>query len=117
MHLHCSKKDLTSTSHNLCEFGFFSDFEILNLPLDKRMLNNSIFCICFFLDVVIGAPFEDNDQGAVYVYMGYKRGFYLTQKFFASDLDFSPKVPIKTFGSAFTQHPADFNSDTHAGIF
>ncbi|XP_034309560.2 integrin alpha-9 isoform X4 [Magallana gigas] len=67
-------------------------------------------------DVVIGAPFEDNDQGAVYVYMGYKRGFYLTQKFFASGVDFTPKVPIKTFGSAFTQHPADFNGDSHADL-
>ncbi|XP_061185861.1 integrin alpha-2-like [Saccostrea echinata] len=63
-----------------------------------------------FNDVVIGAPFESDGQGAVYVYMGYKRGFFLTQTITAASVAPSGKT-LSSFGSSFTQHPADFNND------
>ncbi|XP_061186020.1 integrin alpha-4-like isoform X2 [Saccostrea echinata] len=66
-------------------------------------------------DVVIGAPFESEGQGAVYVYMGYKRGFYLTQTITAASVAPSGTT-LSTFGSSFTQHPADFNGDDHADL-
>jgi hypothetical protein len=66
--------------------------------------------------VVIGAPFEDDGQGAVYVYMGYKRGFFLTQTITASSV--APGgTSLSTFGSSFAQHPADFNNDAHTGRY
>ncbi|XP_062613495.1 integrin alpha-9-like isoform X2 [Saccostrea cucullata] len=68
-----------------------------------------------FNDVVIGAPFENDGQGAVFVYMGYKRGFYLTQTITAASVAPSGTT-LSTFGSSFTQHPADFNSDQYADL-
>ncbi|XP_048755606.2 integrin alpha-2-like isoform X2 [Ostrea edulis] len=66
-------------------------------------------------DVVIGAPFENGGQGAVYVYMGYKRGFFLTQTISAASVAPSG-TSLSTFGSSFTQHPADFNNDAHTDL-
>nr|XP_022304068.1 integrin alpha-2-like isoform X8 [Crassostrea virginica] len=68
-----------------------------------------------FNDVVIGAPFEENGQGAVYVYMGYKRGFFQTQKISAANVA-TAGTTLKAFGSAFTQHPVDFNGDKHSDL-
>ncbi|XP_061185860.1 integrin alpha-8-like [Saccostrea echinata] len=66
-------------------------------------------------DVVIGAPFESDGQGAVYVYMGYKRGFYLTQTITAASVAPSGTT-LSTFGSSFSQHSVDFNNDKHRDI-
>ena len=78
-------------------------------------MSHSFAFLLICVDVVIGAPFEENGQGAVYVYMGYKRGFFQTQKISAANV--APAgTTLKAFGSAFTQHPVDFNGDKHSGI-
>ena len=74
--------------------------------------------VCFIpnvvlTDVAIGAPYEDDWTGAVYVYNGYKGGLWdmYSQKIVARQLDSG----LRAFGHAISKS-MDVNSDDIKGL-
>lgn len=64
-------------------------------------------------DVVVGAPYEDNERGAVYIYNGYKDGLWPRHslKILARTLDES----LLGFGASFSNE-MDMNRDNINGM-
>ena len=54
-------------------------------------------------DIAIGAPYEDNGAGALYIYNGYSGGVWevFSQRIQAKDVD----VGLKAFGAALSLRP------------
>lgn len=67
------------------------------------------WCFIFLSDIAIGAPYEDEGLGAVYIYNGYRDGLWhqYSQRIAATAL----AVPgLQGFGISFA-NAADINSD------
>ena len=69
-------------------------------------------------DIAIGAPFEDDGIGSVYIYNGYTGGIWTKYTQRISGQDVGPNPPLHTFGSSITDTkiPFDFNGDKYGGI-
>ena len=67
----------------------------------------------FIKDIAIGAPYEDDQRGAVYIYNGYRQGVwpYFSQRIRAADL--GPN--LKGFGISITTG-MDLNNDAIRGM-
>jgi len=65
-------------------------------------------------DIAIGAPFEDDNRGAVYVYNGYKSGLWpkYSQKIKAASI--TNGMSLRGFGASVAK-AADLNGDRIKG--
>ena len=68
------------------------------------------------IDVAIGAPYEDENKGAVYIYFGGKDGGFFPhpenvywQRIGASDFTAGPLSQLKGFGISLTAADVDDN--------
>lgn len=63
-----------------------------------------------YYDIAVGAPYEDEGRGIVYIYNGYQGGFWdiETQKLRGRDISST----LRTFGAAISK-PFLYNSDTY----
>ena len=66
----------------------------------------------FFVDIAVGAPFEEEGRGSVYIYNGYKLGLWsrATQRITAAEIDRG----IRTFGISFSR-PYDVDQNGYTG--
>ena len=65
-----------------------------------------------FVDIAVGAPFEEEGRGSVYIYNGYKLGLWSrsTQRITAAEID----KGIRTFGISFSR-PYDVDQNGYTG--
>ena len=68
---------------------------------------------CSTTDVVIGAPFEDDDRGAIYVYCG-RKDFEETKTYCQKILAATIHTNLRGFGYSLAGD-RDFNDDGHPG--
>ncbi|KAK3589627.1 hypothetical protein CHS0354_043086 [Potamilus streckersoni] len=67
-----------------------------------------------YTDIAIGAPYEDEDVGAVYIYNGYTGGLW--SKFTQRISGKSVQSGLKGFGISFSR-AIDINGDQVNGMF
>ena len=83
----------------LLKLGCFFRSSVQISRFDAQVLN-VVYFKYLLLDVAIGAPYENNGEGVVYIYNGYSGGLWsaFTQRITGGSVD----PGIRSFGAALT---------------
>ncbi|XP_046396828.1 integrin alpha-PS5-like [Ischnura elegans] len=61
-------------------------------------------------EIAVGAPYENDGRGAVYIYSGSKNGI-ITEPTQKLDARYYTGIPLRGFGSSISPHPADIDGN------